>query len=382
MFHRVVQSVGVVAVLATLGAVGPGAQTPSVRAVNPASPEGVLAAYLAGDAEAIPRRFKTSLDFQNALKLAEPRELDRWLGAFDPGKAVFVLSLAQTAADVAPQYTAVLLRTGAKYVDEPRSRSGSAAPSDFARDWHRAAVGLLQGLHHGPAIEEHVTAIGLSARRDVMADGRLILARGIAQELRCWAERPSLDQPSMRVAELAKAAGAVVKNDLDGPNRERREALFTDQRACLDEGVARFDQARAQADARAEAGVRGGWLLIQQAKFSDALAWLDAAAPGPDRTLGYWRSLFRGRALSGLNRHGEAADAYKDAFVRFPGAQSAGLGLAFELMLLDRDDEADQIARALRATAASAVDPWTSYLEADQRFSRDLIEQLRKRVTE
>ena len=382
MFHRLALVIGVVAVVATFGAAGPGAQTPSGRAVNPASPEGVLAAYLAGDADAITRRFKTSLDFQNTLKLAEPREFDRWLGVFDLGKAVFVLSLAQTAADVAPQYTAVLLRTGAKYVDEPRTRSGGAAPADFARDWHRAAVGLLQGLHHGPAIEEHVGAIEARARRDILADGRLILARAIAQELRCWADRPSLELPSPRVDAMAKAADVEIKNDLDGPTRARREGLFNAHDACLDQGVARFDEARALPESRAEAGVRGGWLLIQEAKFLDALAWLDPAAPGPDKTLAYWRSLFRGRALSGVNRHSDAAEAYRDAFTKFPGAQSAGLGLAYELLWLDRDAEADEVVRTVRKTADKALDPWTTYLEADRRFTDDLIEQMRKRVTE
>jgi tetratricopeptide (TPR) repeat protein len=236
----------------------------------------------------------------------------------------------------------------------------------------------LQGLRNGPATDDHLAAIDTSGRADVASDARLLLARGIAQELRCWADRP-IDLPSARVDALAKAAGVEVKPDLDGPTRVRNN-LAAEYRTCLSEAVARFDRARAQNESKAEASVRGGWVLVQQERFQDAIEWLDAAAPGADRVLAYWRSLFRGRALSSLNRHQEAADAYRDALNRYPGAQSAGLGLAYELLWLNDSVEADRIARSLRSTPATTVDPWTTYPQADRRFADQLIETLRQQV--
>jgi tetratricopeptide (TPR) repeat protein len=349
------------------------------RALNPGSPDGVLAAYLTGDEDAIPAFFKTSLDFQNRMRLNEPKQFDRWLGPFDSGKAVFVLALAKTAHEVGRQYVPVLLSAGGRYVDAAR-REGkpAAASSEFSRKWHRAAVALLQGLRNGPATDDHLAAIDVSGRADVASDARLILAHAIAQELRCWANRP-IDLPSARVDALAKAAGVSVTPDLDGPTRIRNEAA-ADYQACLSEAAARFDRAREPGEVRAEASVRGGWVLVQQERFQDAIDRLDAAAPGQDRVLTYWRNLFRGRALSGLGRHAEAADAYREAFTLYPGAQSAGLGLAYEWLWLGRGAEADEIARSLRRTAATAVDPWTSYPEADRRFAGQLIESLRQEV--
>ena len=368
----------VVVLLATVLLVVPlGAQS---RAPKAETPEAVLAAYLGGDEDSIQALFKTSLDFQNRFRLNEPRQFDRWLGTFDPGKAVFVLALAETADDVARQYVPVLLSAGGRYVDAGK-RDGQAAGAspEFARRWHRAAVSLLQGLRNGPATEDHIAAIEGRGRADIASDARLVLARGIAQELRCWADRPSLDLPSVQADVLTKAAGVAVKPDLDGPTRVRNEAV-ADHKACLTEAATRFDRARTQDEARAEASVRGGWVLVQQQRYQDAINWLDAAAPGSDRMLAYWRSLFRGRALSGLNRHREAADAFRDAFTRYPGAQSAGVGLSFELLMLNEDPEADAIARSLRTTAATTVDPWTTYPQADRRFADQLIEALRQQV--
>jgi tetratricopeptide (TPR) repeat protein len=343
--------------------------------------DGLLAAYLAGDTGVIERSLRTSVDYQKRFKLGEPREFDKWLGEFDHGKAVFVLALAQSSTVVARQFTPMLLRAGGRFVDGvPGRNARPGAQTDFARAWHRAAVSLLLGAQNGPALEEHLSAIASRGRSDVTSDGRLLLARAVAHEMRCWVIRPSLDQPSLQVDALAKAAGVVIAADLDGPTKAGRERMAAAHAACVNEAIARFDAARGEAESRAEASVRGGWLLVQQGRFQEALAWIEAAAPGADAELAYWRSLFLGRALSGLNRHREASDAYRDAFTRFPGAQSAGLGLAFELLWLDRDAEADQIARTLRTTAVNAADPWMTYLLSDGRFAARAVEQVRRRV--
>jgi hypothetical protein len=381
MAGLLVRAVAASALVAGLAGLRADAQAPDARPANPTNTDGVLAAYLAGDQTVIDRFFKTSLDFQNRLKLQEPKEFDRWLGEYDQAKAVFVLSLAQASVVTARQYTPVLLLAGERYVDGGpglvrNTRPG--APVEFARAWHRAAIAVLQGMRNAANIDAHVAAVA-ARRRDVASEPRLLLARGIANEIRCWFSRPSLEQPSLRVEALAKAAGIVINNDLDGPAKAVREAQERDHFKCLNQALEHFDTARTDALARPEASVRGGWVLVQQARFQDALAWVDAAVPGNDRPLAYWRGLVRGRALGGLDRHREASEAYREAFELYPGAQTAGLGLAFELKSLDRDEDADQIARALRKTAATAVDPWTTYLEGDARFAAVAVEQMRRR---
>src|SRR4030095_7021050 len=175
-----------------------------------ATPDAVLSAYLAGDSAAIDRLFKTSVDFQNRLRLNEPERLDRWLGEFEPRKAVFILSLAQSSAVVARQYTPVLLSAGARYVDgNSRRNARPGAPTEFARAWHRAAIAVLQGVQNFPAVDAHLAGIASRARTDVMSAPRLLLAPAMVHEQKCWVKRPSLDVPSLRVDALAKLAGAV-----------------------------------------------------------------------------------------------------------------------------------------------------------------------------
>ena len=382
MTPRLVRALLASAVLAALTVLRAGAQAAAPRDAELSTTDAVLAAYLAGDPTVLERVFKTSVDFQKRLKLNEPKELDRWLGEFNPAKAVFVLSLAERATIAGLQFTPVLLSAGERYVDGDPTRGRNArvaAPAEFALAWNRAAVTLLQRVRNDGWLQAHLAAIERS-RQDILVDARLLLAKGIAKELQCWHNRPTLDQPSMQLDALAKEAGVVIKNDLAGPRKAERTEAVRDHFVCQNEALARFDAARGAAESRAEAGVRGGWLLVQQERFADAMAWLDVTIPDADRELAYWRSLFRGRALHGLKRHREAADAYRDAFRRFPGAQTAGLGVALELGMLDRDEEADQIVRSLRLTAVTAPDPWTTYMTGEGRYAAKAVAELRKKV--
>jgi len=348
---------------------------------KPATLDEVLRGYLDGDPGVVGRTFQRPGDFQARLKLPEPRTLERWLGSFDPGKAVLLLVVARQAVDVAPHYLGPLLAVGRRYVGSAGAADSTASDVDFGLVWHRAAAGLLEANGNPVVIEEYVETLGAGPRgasgpgRGV--DARLVLARAVAQERRCWAIRPSLDQAGAPMSSLTKAAGVTVHKDLDGARKASRAKDIEDHTACLTELVPRFEAARALADTRAEAAVRGGWTLFQLGRYQEALAWLDGASPGGDAELSYWRELFRGRALDLLNRHEDAAAAYRAAFARYPAAQAAGVGLGLELIRLNRPDEADQAVRAVRAAGADATDPWTCYFEADRRFVDRWINQLR-----
>jgi hypothetical protein len=346
--------------------------------------DGVLSAYLDGDIGIVARTFTRSRDFEARLRISEPRELQRWLGSWDRGKAVLLLEMASTAGrGVAPQYTVVLVRIGREYLTT--AGGGESAPSAspaFARLWHRAAVGLLQGFSQPSNTEEHLDALGERSRGtpSVPLDARLVLARAVAQERRCWDRRPAIDQAGDGVTALARAAGLIVENDLDGPTKAGQKAAVAAHRACLREALARFEAAAAMDEARAEARVRGGWILYQEGRHADALKWLDGVVAGDDRDLAYWLALFRGRALSALNRPQDAAAAYRAAVALYPTAQAAGIGLALELMRLDRMQEAHEAARVVRTAGASATDPWSSYGAGDRRFFDLWIDQLRTAI--
>jgi hypothetical protein len=337
----------------------------------------VLSAYLAGDTAVVARTFTGSRVFQERIRLTRPKELERWLGSFDRGKAVLLLELARVAADVAPHYVVVFARAGRGYVGSSlgdNARSDEAAA--FARTWDRAITGLLQGVGQGRQVEEYVDiAAGIPPGH---LDPRLVLALAIAQERRCWAARPSLDLPSQGLSAMTRAAGIRIENDLVLPSRALRNRHVANHQACLGEALAAFAPARADAETSLEARVRSGWLLYQADRPQDALAELDIAVPAGAGELAYWHALFKGRVLGALNRHEDAAASFRVALGIVPGAQSAGVGLAFELLRSGRAEEADRGARALRAQSAAASDPWLFYHQGDWRFVGRWIDELRR----
>ena len=290
-----------------------------------------------------------------------------------------MLEIARAAALIAPRYSAGLIGAGRRYFGTaPAGDLASGEAAAFAQLWHRTAVALLQAYGDPWRVEEHVGDLVVRAgARAGPLDARLVLARGVARERACWDGRPSLDQPSSQVGALAKAAGVTVPDDLDGPAKSGREARVNTHLTCLRDALTQFEAASGFDETRAEARTRGGWTLFQIGRLPEALEWLDAAEAGDDRDLAYWLDLFKGRVLDGLGRFQLAATAYQRALALYPGAQSAGVGLALELVRLDRDVEADEVARTLRTAGATAPDPWFTYLNGDHRFVDRWVAQLR-----
>jgi hypothetical protein len=376
---------GFVAVLGMVLCLG-GVRSPaSVRAVDDllahrslgqsgrVSLDAVLAEYLAGDVDVVKRTFVRSLDFQNRLRLDRPRELDRWLGSWDRGKAMLLLECARTSAVVAPQYVFVIVGAGRRYLASiPAGTAGADGTAEFVRVWHRAAIALLQGASDPARIDEHGEHVA-----NLKTDARFLLARAVAHERRCWGDRPSIDQPAVRVDSLLETAGVRVPDNVRGPIKSERESNRARHSACLREALTRFEAVVGVEDVAAEALVRGGWILLQDDRPKEAIEWLDAAKPGDDRDLAYWHQLFRGRALEALGRSEDAATAYRAALAISPRAQSAGLGLSIALMRLDRAAEADEIARSVREGEALTPDPWLHYTRGDERFVGRWYDSLR-----
>ena len=346
--------------------------------------DALLAAYRGGDTRIVDLTFAESGDFQRKLGGNDPRELERWLGPWDAAKALLLLEIAKTATRVGTRYTAPVIVAGRRYLrnaqhDGPTTTDAAA----FARLWHRTALGLLQGGSDPWRIDEHLADIEKSAGgRSATGprDPRLALAGAIARERTCWADRPTLDHPAAEIDELSRAAGVKIDADLDGPRKGQIEARAARYKTCLGEALGLFDGTKANDETRAEASVRGGWVLFQLGRFQDAFDWLAGATPGDDRELAYWLGLIRGRVLTSLGRHQDALAAYQAAHTLFPQAQTGGIGFALALMRLGRDGEADEAARALRTKPTAARDPWSGYLEGDRRFVDVWLDQLRSAV--
>jgi hypothetical protein len=356
----------------------PGASAPAQRVTL----DSVLAAYLDGDRDVVRRTFTRSRDF-HAARVAHPDHLDRWLTSWHRGKAVLLLELAEASTRVAPQYTPFLLGAGRQYVRA--TREGNEPPGvgvSFVRFWHRAAIGLLHRAGDPLKTEEYVESLTarLAAEADRPAlDPRLALAVAVAQEHRCWFRRPSLDLADAPIVEFTQAAGVRIDDPL-GPPPLQKARLAVEYRDCLRLAIARFGEAAESSETRAEARLRAGWMLFQAGHFQEAFDRLDVGDVGDDRDLLYWSALFRGRALTALDRHQDAVEAYRSALELFPGAQSASVGLVLGLFRINRLAEADELGRTLRARPDAAADPWPNYIEGDARFVDAWTRQLRASI--
>ena len=222
------------------------------------------------------------------------------------------------------------------------------AQDDLELTWHKAAVGLVQGLSAPMLVDDllgplrrRIVATPPVPARDVLVDPWIVLADAIALEQRAFADPRTL--PS------------------EGPRAIRR-----------------FDDAAAFTGTRAEAIVRTSWLLVRLGQHANALAALEGLRdPIDDRSVRCWSALVRGRALEGLDRAEAATRAYEDALVVAPHSQSALAALTALEIRRGRPDVAVRRAAEARQAPSSTVDPWLQYGSADYRFFRERVERLR-----
>jgi hypothetical protein len=332
--------------------------------------------YAQGDHQIIARTFQRSIDFQR-LRINNRRRLDAWLGPWRKDRAAFVLELTYVSSLVAPAYTPFLLKPSQDYV--VRAANSGLVDVGFERLWHRVAVAMLQRRMTTHEVDHYLQAIEAAAPANGApraSDARWRLARGIAQEQRCWLSRPSLSSagaPSDEVTQASEREPDRAARKLAGAERLRH-------RTCLLESASLFERAATDDETRAEARVRGAWARVQLEEFAAANALLDGIDAGDDRPLAYWAALFRGRALTGSRQHDAAVRAYITALELFPDAQSAAVGRALALYSADRYAEADAAAAALRGKALNAADPWSTYFIADDRFLTGWIAHLREAI--
>jgi tetratricopeptide (TPR) repeat protein len=338
-----------------------------VRAAADVSLDQILAAYTSGDHAIVERAFAKSNDFQRYKLIDQPR-LERWLGTWSRPKAAMLIEIIDRASQIAPAYSARLLGTGQRYVLSRKEPPGASAADDvLERRWHLIAIAGLQRRFLGAEVVRYVD--NLQAGRPFPAnalvwDSRVHLGRAVGQEQRCRLMHATARHDRV-LAELEGASST--------PAAERSVAI-----ECVQVALSFFEAAASHAAVREEARTRAAFAQFQLGRNADARQSLESVNPGDDRTLAYWRSLFRGRVADALGSPADAEQAYRDALAGFPDAHSASIGLALSLFRLQRDDEAEAAVKAVRQRSLNAVDPWETYYTADARFVERWIAELRE----
>ncbi len=341
---------------------------PSARTPTDTPIDQLFTAYAAGDPAVVARKMTLPNDFA-PLTLEKPSVIDDWLGDWNPQKAAFVAELARAASDIAPAKTWPIISAGRRYIaNRPSAPGASQTHDDFERMWHQVALALLQRHSLADYEESYFTALEkrVASATSTVVPERFAIARGIAQEQRCWNDRPDLDRAGAAVDAVAKAAGQEV-HSRRGVSKSGLEEAREKQEACWTEALSRFMTA-STGGASAEARVRGAWMLFHLGKPADAYKMIDGVDASGDPTLAHWAGLFRGRIADALGRTADAERAYRAALTAVPDTQSAGIGLALALFRLNRNADADAVAVAVRTSKTTVADPWGTYMEGDFRF--------------
>ncbi len=310
-----------------------------------------LAAYTAGNDNAVAEWLKTR-EGQTGLSF-----LERVFGppaTFSKQNAAFLLEVAVATPGTNPRKVTAL-RLGRQLLLSRTELPGVNANDDrFEILWHEAALGLLQDQPDRPGpLDEYVQAItprlDAAAQRNVTFDSRIPLAQAISEAALCC-------RPNVRIDDARAGAPPTFESAID---------LFT-----------RASKIPALRD---EALIRGGVLQFQTEHAAAALEWLDRVADSKsDQLLHYAQSFTRARAFDELNRADEAVTAYEAARADGPTMQTPAIGLAAALMRAGRTDEGVRIAAQARQLPADAPDLWLQFRKADARYVAGWLEEIRR----
>lgn len=220
------------------------------------------------------------------------------------------------------------------------------APSPQERLWYFGALALCE---RGGAFD-NLERVAYRAWRRFPDEGRFLLARGVAQDLRTWPEERDLR--------------AFI------PSPDIASAL-----------IARYEEAAVVPAVRDEALLRLAFFEVRRGRALAALQRLDGIHKDPhDEVLAFWVALVGGRALELAGQFDPAIERYTAALDIAPSATSARAALVTALAKAGRPADAAKIANDFLLNPAADRDPWTMYVLPDMRFWTELSTELRKAV--
>jgi Tfp pilus assembly protein PilF len=125
-----------------------------------------------------------------------------------------------------------------------------------------------------------------------------------------------------------------------------------------------YRRAVQHAPALAEARLRLARVLVLQAHYVEAAETLETLRTHPDPHIAYLTRLFEGDLLDRQGLSDAALGTYREARRLLPDAQSPWLASAAARYLRgERNDAAEEVAKAVQVAAAAAADPWLWYLK-------------------
>jgi hypothetical protein len=205
-------------------------------------------------------------------------------------------------------------------------------PSEAERQWHIAALALLEGTGNAQAVSTHL-AHAAARLRDEPAWDRARVWLADVQTLNIHPRQP-LASPRVPVPEPLAAQYRALANAPD----------FA--------GDALLHVAFLQLLARDDAGARTSLL---QAQLTE----------GVDTRTRYLAQLFLGWMHERASRRDEALGAFRAALVAEPAGRTAAVWLATRYQLAGRQTDAESVAeRGLDGTVAGA-DPWRTFYAGD-----------------
>jgi hypothetical protein len=273
-----------------------------------------------------------------------------WIDADGPERATrrrlvtatFALEAGYAGLDTQWEITTQLV----EWACETLRRAGP--PSEPERQWHLAALALLEGSFdpQGGNLLKHVAHV----RSRFPSEPRLQLVQAQLKEWDFWATR-------------LRTAGSSGGTDFSN-----------DSSATI--AIPTFQKALIIPDIRLEALLRLGYLEYVKGDLDVALTHLADASKGEDDpTRVYLAHLFSGWVHERAKRMPEATASFRRA-LEAVNALSAAVALGVRLYALDQRDEADAIVQT--ALTAAIVDPYKMYGYGDLRRWPAIIAGLRR----
>lgn len=220
----------------------------------------------------------------------------------------------------------------------------SGPPTEAERLWQHASVALLEGMTAGVALELHISH-GLKRFPD---DPDLLMARGVAAELRAGPDNRTTDGLRAPDSSLLGAAESRLKTILTIPSK------------------------------RPEASLRLGSIALRRGRTEEALTQLSAASiESKDPFIVHLAHLLSGRAFAKANKWREAVTSYRAAIASVP-TQTAKIALVAALSRTGEYTEAAAVAEAALNSSDRQQDPWLSYGQGDFRHWPALIARVRE----
>jgi tetratricopeptide (TPR) repeat protein len=255
--------------------------------------------------------------------------------------AAFLLEVAVANASGGRAVSA-LNRGRTLILKRPERLGGNPAEDRFEILWHQAALGISQRHHsissQAAYLEAIVPRFEEAARRGVALETRFALLQAVTAGERCCGMTPLLS---------------------------------------IDAATRYFDLAAEQPALRTEALIRGGKLLFEWGRHTDALDRFEKVPLEGDAVLNFVRHLTHARVFDALQRPADAAAAYERALDANPKAQLAAIGLAAAQLRLGNTAEAAKVADAARRMPSVPGRGFFEFDAGDHRFVSSWLAEIR-----